>query len=482
PHNLPGTVSEAYLQAMISGAGDFSRRRRDSSPPDLLSFFVYSVVFYLGLCFHPLLLKGPPWIQRQKQRNRALEPDIAMALSIWLLLSTVLSTVTRSRLVAISVASSLVVVHAPSQLAVTPVSVTLLVTAQLTEASGCVKSVCTFTESIHMAPTTSIQSTHARLSSPQSLLSSNIEAAPSWHVLNGAELHSLRLSPTPSSAICGPLWPCLLPQPGTESAKGLFFPPRLDLPNPPDCASSGFSEPPSRFIKDSEPSSDDQYLIYSLTDSMKQQTRLGSAKARVFQHGNVGVQSCVLNKVLALPWILVTWSEVFEKSIVYMGLETTLASVYRVHLAQSRDPSHVSRVCSNSNFVTCAIRFQGPSSRFISDKSKTGILSVSVEIHLVSSESFVGVRAALVRSASFQALLVGLFNVDSEYFMLVVVTYLGVHLVISHGSPVVEQVSLVKFVMFCLCFVGVHQTVEFPSSFYLVTVEHSSECNNLKPF
>ncbi|CAN6849563.1 unnamed protein product [Brassica oleracea] len=255
-----------------------------------------------------------------------------MALSIWLLLSTVLSTVTRSRLVAISVASSLVVVHAPSQLAVTPVSVTLLVTAQLTEASGCVKSVCTFTESIHMAPTTSIQSTHARLSSPQSLvpvtisnrisptfancllglyadkLSSNIEAAPSWHVLNGAELHSLRLSPTPSSAICGPLWPCLLPQPGTESAKGLFFPPRLDLPNPPDCASSGFSEPPSRFIKDSEPSSDDQYLIYSLTDSMKQQTRLGSAKARVFQHGNVGVQSCVLNKVLALPWILVTLS------------------------------------------------------------------------------------------------------------------------------------------------------------------------------
>ncbi|CAF2062738.1 unnamed protein product [Brassica napus] len=259
----------------------------------------------------------------------------------------------------------------------------------------------------------------------------------------------LRLSPTPSSARCGPLWPCLLPQPGTESAKGLFFPPRLDLPDPPDCASSGFSEPPSR-----------------LTDSMKQQTRLGSAKARVFQHGNVGVQSCVLNNVLALPWILVnviyiSWSEVFDKSIVYMELETTLASVYRVHLVQNRDvmlnlrtlfvqPSQVSRVCSNSNFVTCTIRFQGPSSLFISDKSRTGILSVSVEIHLVSSESFVGARAALARSASFQALLVGLFNVDSDYFMLVVVTYLGVHMMISHGSPVVEQVSLVKFVMFCL--------------------------------
>ncbi|CAF1920591.1 unnamed protein product [Brassica napus] len=50
-----------------------------------------------------------------------------MALSIWLLLSTVLSTVTRSRLVAISVASSLVVVHAPSQLAVTPVSFVVIV-------------------------------------------------------------------------------------------------------------------------------------------------------------------------------------------------------------------------------------------------------------------------------------------------------------------------------------------------------------------
>ncbi|CAF1920592.1 unnamed protein product [Brassica napus] len=125
-----------------------------------------------------------------------------------------------------------------------------------------------------------------------SLTASLVFMPTSFH-LTLRQLHPgiLRLSPTPSSAICGPLWPCLLPQPGTESAKGLFFPPRLDLPNPPDCASSGFSEPPSR-----------------LTDSMKQQTRLGSAKARVFQHGNVGVQSCVLNKVLALPWILVTLS------------------------------------------------------------------------------------------------------------------------------------------------------------------------------
>ncbi|CAN7075827.1 unnamed protein product [Brassica oleracea var. botrytis] len=273
---------------------------------------------------------------------------------------------------------------------------------------------------------------------------------------------------TPSSARSGPLWPCLLPQPGTDSAKGPFFPPRLELPDPPDCASSGFSEPPSR-----------------LTASMKQRTRLGSAKARVFQHGNVGVQSCVLNNVLALPWILVnviyiSWSEVFEKSTVYMGLETTLASVYRVHLAQSRDvmlnlrtlfiqPSQVSRVCSNSNFVTCAIRFQGPSSLFISDKSRTSILSVSIEIHLVSSESFFGARAALARSASFQALRVGLFNVDSDYLMLVVITYLGVHLMIFHGSPFVEKVSLVKFVMSSLAVLLVFiKLSSFPPVFILL--------------
>ncbi|KAG2259544.1 hypothetical protein Bca52824_078838 [Brassica carinata] len=480
---------------MISDAGDFSRRRRDFSPLDLPSFFVYSVVFYLGLFFHLFLFvlifgsKGPRQIQRQKQRNRALEPDLAMALSIWLLFSTVLSTVTHCRLVAISAVSSLVVVPAFAQLAVTPVSGTLLVTAQLTEASRCVKSVCTFTESIHMAPSMAIQSTYARLSSPLSLvpvtifnrisptlascllglyadkLASNNEAAQSCHVLYGAELHGLSLSPTPSFARSGPLWPCLLPQPGRESPKGPLFPPRLDPLDLPDCASSGFSEPPSLFIKDLEPSSDDQYFFYSMTASMENRTRLGSAKARVYQHGNVGVQSCVLNNVLALPWILVkfilvSWSEVFEKSSIYMKLETTLALVYTVHLAQSRDvvlnlrplfsqPSHVSRVCSNSIFVTCAIRFQGPSSQFVSDKSRTGILSVSDEIHLVSSESFVGARAALARYASFQALLVGLINIDSDYFMLVVVTYSGVHLMISHGSPIVEQVSLVKFVIPC---------------------------------
>ncbi|KAG5413200.1 hypothetical protein IGI04_000767 [Brassica rapa subsp. trilocularis] len=91
------------------------------------------------------------------------------------------------------------------------------------------------------------------------------------------------------------------------------------------------------------------------------------------------------------------------------------------------------------------------------------------EIHLVSSENVVGARAALARSASFQALLVGLFNVDSDYFMLVVVTYLGVHLMISHGSPVVEQVSLVKFVMSCFAVLLVFiKLSRFPPIFILL--------------
>ncbi|KAH0875217.1 LOW QUALITY PROTEIN: hypothetical protein HID58_072579, partial [Brassica napus] len=453
PHNLPGTVSEADLQAMISGAGDFSRRRRDSSLPDLLSFFCHLLPRSLisSASFVTNLRRQGPSTDPTTETKLLLSPSgcssqqcfLQSLTAAWLLPPLLLAW-----------SSSMSLLSSPSPPCLLTFSSLLNLLRRVDVLNLCVPSPNLFIWR-HRSYT---ENTCSAKFSPV--------AVPSWHVLNGAELHSLRLSPTPSSARCGPLWPCLLPQPGTESAKGLFFPPRLDLPDPPDCASSGFSEPPSRFIKDSEPSSDDQYLIYSLTDSMKQQTRLGSAKARVFQHGNVGVQSCVLNNVLALPWILVnviyiSWSEVFDKSIVYMELETTLASVYRVHLVQNRDvmlnlrtlfvqPSQVSRVCSNSNFVTCTIRFQGPSSLFISDKSRTGILSVSVEIHLVSSESFVGARAALARSASFQALLVGLFNVDSDYFMLVVVTYLGVHMMISHGSPVVEQVSLVKFVMFCL--------------------------------
>ena len=100
------------------------------------------------------------------------------------------------------------------------------------------------------------------------------------------------------------------------------------------------------------------------------------------------------------------------------------ASVQRVHLAQSRDvvlklplcvyPSQVCGVCISSDFVTCAIRFQGPSYLFVSVKFNTFIFFVFVEIHLVFSESFdVGARVVHARSTSFQTLPFGLINVDS---------------------------------------------------------------------
>ncbi|WZZ34959.1 hypothetical protein YC2023_018360 [Brassica napus] len=88
-----------------------------------------------------------------------------------------------------------------------------------------------------------------------------------------------------------------------------------------------------------------------------------------------------------------------------MDLEPALASVYRVHLAQNRD--------------------------------------------VVLNLRPLFVQAIIPRSASFQTLPFGLINVDSDYFMLVVVTYSGMHLMISNGSPVVDQVSLVNFVIFC---------------------------------
>ncbi|KAL0836804.1 hypothetical protein Bca101_088694 [Brassica carinata] len=122
----------------------------------------------------------------------------------------------------------------------------------------------------------------------------------------------------------------------------------------------------------------------------------------------------------------------------------------RVHIAQSSDvvlklrtlfvqPSQVSKVCSSS-LVTSTIRFHGLAILFISAKSRIFKCYVTVEIHLVSSGSLVvRTRAGRARSASFQTLLFGLFNVDSDYSVLMVVTYSGMHLMISHGSPIVEQ-------------------------------------------
>ncbi|WZZ76301.1 hypothetical protein YC2023_087671 [Brassica napus] len=57
--------------------------------------------------------------------------------------------------------------------------------------------------------------------------------------------------------------------------------------------------------------------------------------------------------------------------------------------------------------------------------------------------------------------------------MLVVVTYSGMHLMISHGFPVVEQVSLVISCYVVLLY-DVHQTVKDPSGYYLIIVELSS--------
>ncbi|KAH0939057.1 hypothetical protein HID58_006518 [Brassica napus] len=57
--------------------------------------------------------------------------------------------------------------------------------------------------------------------------------------------------------------------------------------------------------------------------------------------------------------------------------------------------------------------------------------------------------AVLSHSASFQTLPFGLINADSDCFILVVVTYSGMHLMIFNSSPAVEQVSLVNFVISC---------------------------------
>ncbi|KAG2253938.1 hypothetical protein Bca52824_084074 [Brassica carinata] len=140
-------------------------------------------------------------------------------------------------------------------------------------------------------------------------------------------------------------------------------------------------------------------------------------------------------------------------------------SVQRVHLAQNRDvvlklqlfvhPSQVSRVFISSDFVTGAIRLQGPFYLFVSFKSRTFILSGSVEIHLVSSWNLdVGARAIHACSTSFQTLPFGLINVGTDYFMLVVVTYSGIHHMLpiwfSNGRARLTRFALLSLVLiFC---------------------------------
>ncbi|CAF2080789.1 unnamed protein product [Brassica napus] len=171
------------------------------------------------------------------------------------------------------------------------------------------------------------------------------------------------------------------------------------------------------------------------------------------------------------------------------------ASVQRVHLAQSRDvelklplfvhSSQVSRVSFSSEFVTGAFRVQDPAYLFVSSKSRTLLLSVSDEIHVVSSGNIeVGVRAVHARSTSFQTWQFGLINVACDYFMLVVVAYSGTHPLLPTVLHLSSKTLLLALLSLGLVFVfyDVLQTVEDPSGYYLVTVKQSSGCNRLNLF
>ncbi|CAH8354427.1 unnamed protein product [Eruca vesicaria subsp. sativa] len=194
------------------------------------------------------------------------------------------------------------------------------------------------------------------------------------------------------------------------------------------------------------------------------------------RHGNVEVRSIGLSSMSTPP-------QKFNSFRVYMKIKMSPFSdcstvTTRVHLAQINDivfklktifvqSSQVSKVCSCSTTVTSTIRFLSSSSLFVSAKSRIVISAFYVEIHLVSSRSlFIGARACLARSASCQALQLGQFNVACDYFMLGI-TYSRMHLKIFHGSPSIEQASLVVFVYLLFSFYAllyvVHQTVENPS-------------------
>ncbi|KAG5385617.1 hypothetical protein IGI04_037087 [Brassica rapa subsp. trilocularis] len=175
------------------------------------------------------------------------------------------------------------------------------------------------------------------------------------------------------------------------------------------------------------------------------------------RHGNVEVRSVGLSSMSTPPQKFSSFR--VSMKVKMSPLSDCSTGTTRVHLAQSSDvvlklrtlfvqPSQVSKVCSSS-LVTSTIPFHGLAILFISAKSKIFKRYVTIEIHLVSSGNLiVGTRAGLARSASFQTLLFRLFNVDSDYSVLVVVTYSGMHLMISHGSPVVEQVLVM---LFCFC-------------------------------
>ncbi|KAG5404886.1 hypothetical protein IGI04_011005 [Brassica rapa subsp. trilocularis] len=184
---------------MVSGAGiALPRRRRDSSSSTLFSFFVYKFSLYLCICFIPcplfLFVHKKPWqLHRRTQVNRALEPDLATSLSIWLLLSTVhhrgisYPTVAQCLLDPKS-ATSLVVTTATSALTtVAPPPVTALPL----ETWDFLGSVCGFTG----------VSLGALVGHPTLPKSTHVSSHSSWPDL--ATNYSHRLSPTLASCLAG---------------------------------------------------------------------------------------------------------------------------------------------------------------------------------------------------------------------------------------------------------------------------------------
>ncbi|KAG2290823.1 hypothetical protein Bca52824_037492 [Brassica carinata] len=161
----------------------------------------------------------------------------------------------------------------------------------------------------------------------------------------------------------------------------------------------------------------------------------GLDESHGFRYGNIGVHliswisvrspSCLIVKSIAShpPRCLVT--PIPSESRWYST--DTCFGLNQNHLRSL----NVSRVSFSSEFVTGAIRFQGPAYLFVSSKSRTLLLFVSDEIHVVSSGNIeVGVRAVHSRSTSFQTWQFGLINVACDDFMLVVVAYSGTHLLL----------------------------------------------------
>ncbi|WZY89266.1 hypothetical protein YC2023_046001 [Brassica napus] len=83
-------------------------------------------------------------------------------------------------------------------------------------------------------------------------------------------------------------------------------------------------------------------------------------------------------------------------------------------------------------------------------KSRTFIFSGSVEIHLVSSWNLdVGARAVHALSTSFQTLQFCIINVGFDYFMLVIVTYSGIHLMLPTILQWMSKTLSFSFVITC---------------------------------